>query len=117
VSRASSTRARWPGYPALAEQPLSWSDRRHIVYGDEDGEESGGHLHGLGRAGKSEFPPDWNEDKIAREVVEAARGPSTADEQFDGTWPVTAVRGGVLVGAFVRANGRSRPVSRSRDKV
>ena len=35
--------------------------RQHILVGDERG---GGHKFGLGRAGKSEFPKDWDDDKI-----------------------------------------------------
>lgn len=75
------------------------------MYGDELNDRKGGHLHGLGRPGKSEFPPDWDDDKIAKEVTDVARHPSTAEERVDGSWLVTGVRDGVTVGAFVRSNG------------
>jgi len=47
---------RWPGYPA--QRTLSWSDRIHLLYGDELDEDSGGHLYGTNRPNKTEFPPD-----------------------------------------------------------
>lgn len=75
------------------------------MYGDELNPRKGGHLHGVGRAGKSEFPPGWDEDKIADEVVETARSPHSVQERADGTWLVTGVRDGVTVGAYVRPNG------------
>lgn len=96
---------RWPGYPTPAAVPLSWSDRMHILYGDELNPTSGGHLHGVNRPNKTEFPPDWDEDKIAREVTDVARRPDTATEQYGGTWRVTGVRHGVAIRVYVRPNG------------
>lgn len=77
----------------------------HILYGDELNPTSGGHLHGVNRPNKTEFPPDWDEDKIAREVADVARHPDTATEQFGGTWRVTGVRHGVAIRVYVRPNG------------
>ena len=39
--------------------------RVHILYGDDRG---GGHLAGVGKPCKSEFPDDWSEEKIIDEV-------------------------------------------------
>ncbi|MGH3714194.1 MAG: EndoU domain-containing protein [Micromonosporaceae bacterium] len=94
-----------PGYPAPAAQPMSWSTHIHIVYGDEDDETSGGHLAGLQRPGKSEFPPSWNEEKIAQEVTSVAALPDTARQAIDGTWRADAVRDGVTVRTYVRPDG------------
>lgn len=44
----------------------------HILDGDPVGD-GGGHLHGTGRPGKTEFPPDWDEDRIAAAVLHTAR--------------------------------------------
>lgn len=43
--------------------PVSIPPRReaHILYGDASG---GGHKAGIGKPCKSEFPADWNDDKI-----------------------------------------------------
>ncbi|MGH3739015.1 MAG: EndoU domain-containing protein [Micromonosporaceae bacterium] len=75
------------------------------MYGDEDDETSGGHLHGLGRPDKTEFPPDWDEDKIAHKVKSVADNPDSADERFDGTWRVEAIREGVTIRAYLRGDG------------
>lgn len=77
----------------------------HILYGDELDENSGGHLSGIGRPGKSEFPPGWDEDKIANEVTDIARHPDTATERYAGSWRVAGVRDGVRIRVYVRANG------------
>lgn len=41
----------------------------HILYGDQTG---GGHLHGIGKPCKSEFPESWSKEKIIREISLAA---------------------------------------------
>ncbi len=97
---------RWPGYPTLAAVPLSWSDRMHILYGDELNPRSGGHLYGVNRPGKTEFPRDWDEGMIAREVADVARRPDrTPVEQFNGTWVASGVRRGVRIEVVVRPDG------------
>lgn len=37
----------------------------HILYGDSTG---GGHLYGVGKACKSEFPKNWDKDTIIKEI-------------------------------------------------
>ena len=96
---------RWPGYPPLAAVPLSWSDRMHILYGDELRPRSGGRLHGVNRPGKTEFPQDWDEDMIAREVTNVARNPDSAAERLDGMWRVAGVRRGVTMVVILRPDG------------
>ncbi len=44
---------------------ISPQRRTHILYGDHTG---GGHLYGTGKPCKSEFPRDWNETKIIKEM-------------------------------------------------
>lgn len=50
-----------PQDQSTADVSLSEARAVHILYGDESG---GGHLYGTGTPCKSEFPADWNEDKI-----------------------------------------------------
>lgn len=50
-----------PQDQSTADVLLSDTRITHILYGDETG---GGHLHGTGTPCKSEFPADWNEEKI-----------------------------------------------------
>ncbi|MGH3715462.1 MAG: EndoU domain-containing protein [Micromonosporaceae bacterium] len=84
------------------------------MYGDEDDEESGGHLYGTGRPGKTEFPPDWDEDDCIGGVLAVARAPQEARERRNGSWRVQGTHRGVLIRAFVRPDGTiaaSHPIS------
>jgi hypothetical protein len=97
---------RWPGYPTPAVVPLPWSDRMHILYGDELNPRSGGHIYGVNRPGKTEFPRDWDEDMIAREVTDVARRPDRAPvQQFNGMWVASGVRHDVRIEVIVRPDG------------
>lgn len=51
--------------------PIEISEDRaqHILYGDHRG---GGHLHGVGKACKSEFPKEWDEKTVLAEVKKIA---------------------------------------------
>src|SRR5260370_14892503 len=44
----------------------------HILDGDRWG---GGHRHGTGRPGKTEFPSGWDDEKIIGHVLGVARAP------------------------------------------
>jgi len=56
-------------YAARKAPVLDARHRRHILYGDAHG---GGHLHGVNRACKSEFPADWSARDIIDTVTHAA---------------------------------------------
>ena len=45
---------------------------KHILDGDRWG---GGHRHGTGRPGKTEFPVGWDDQKIIGHVLGVARAP------------------------------------------
>ncbi|BAH32981.1 EndoU domain-containing protein [Rhodococcus erythropolis] len=56
---------------AEAETPhidITARDRRHILDGEPDNIKAGGHRSGVGRPGKTEFPPDWDDDRIIAAV-------------------------------------------------
>jgi hypothetical protein len=81
-------------------------DRRtHILDGDETG---GGHRHGTGEPGKTEFPEEWDDDRIIEAVLTVARTPDQAPERQD--WnerrSVTGTHDGVKVVAIVESDGR-----------
>jgi hypothetical protein len=44
----------------------------HILDGDKWG---GGHRSGVGRPGKTEFPADWNDERINGHIMDVARSP------------------------------------------
>ena len=49
---------------------LTEEDWRHVLVGEPDNVKKGGHLSGVGRLNKTEFPRSWDEARI-REAVEA----------------------------------------------
>ncbi|MDR0945732.1 MAG: EndoU domain-containing protein [Bifidobacteriaceae bacterium] len=49
---------------------LSEDDKRHILDGDPKNPNKGGHRWGTGRIEKTEFPADWDDDKIIAAVEE-----------------------------------------------
>lgn len=60
----------------------------HILYGDARG---GGHLHGVGKPCKSEFPQSWDADKIIREVKKAAANDNARWEQQNNGYYVAEI--------------------------
>lgn len=59
--------------------------KTHILYGDKTG---GGHLHGLGKPCKSEFPEDWDEEEILDTVKRIAANDNLPWEQQDNGYHV-----------------------------
>ena len=78
---------------------------RHILEGDGPGTSGGGHRHGTGRPGKTEFPAEWSDDRILSTVADVARDPERAELQDNGRWLVAGVRDGVRVWVAVRPDG------------
>ena len=54
--------------PALSPA-LTVQAEKHILYGDDRG---GGHLHGTGKACKSEFPAEWEQEEVITHVKKVA---------------------------------------------
>ena len=75
----------------------------HILDGDERG---GGHLHGTGYPGKTEFPADWEPDRISASVLYAAHRPQDVDQQFDGSWLARGSRDQVTIHTVIQPDGR-----------
>jgi hypothetical protein len=94
---------RFPGYPV--NRTLSPQDEQHILAGHPTDLTSGGHRHGTGRPDKTEFPEDWDDARITRNVQDVADNPDSAVDVGDGTWYVTGTRDGVQIGGFVRTDG------------
>jgi len=55
--------------------------RKHILDSDATG---GGHRHGTGKPGKSEFPKDWSDDKIMHEISDVATDPKLKSKVLKG---------------------------------
>ncbi len=80
-------------------------DRRaHILDGDKTG---GGHRHGIGQPGKTEFPAEWDDHYIIDAVLGVARKPDQAPERqnWNGRWHVDGKHDGVEIVAIVETDG------------
>jgi hypothetical protein len=79
----------------------------HILYGDKTG---GGHLSGVGKRDKSEFPPDWKPERIMSTAVSIARDPHVAPTfqpgKFEDRWKIEEVRDQVLIRVIVNKDGQ-----------
>lgn len=76
----------------------------HILDGDVWG---GGHRHGTGRPGKTEFPVDWDDERITGHVADVARNPDAQPVwQPNHRWRVHGERDGVEIYVVVLPDGR-----------
>lgn len=93
--------------PAVEDIRMTPERRTHILDGDP-GKNSGGHRHGTGRPGKTEFPADWDDEKVSRVLVDVARWPDEAPERQErnGNWVAQGTRDDVKVVAIVAGDGR-----------
>lgn len=64
--------------PPALQPALTESAEQHLLYGDKRG---GGHMHGVGKACKSEFPADWDENEIISHVKAVAANDNLNWEQ------------------------------------
>lgn len=95
-----------PELPDLDDIKLADDRTRHILDGDGPGTPGGGHRHGTGRPGKTEFPADWPDDKIVSTVQDVARNPGEAHWQdFNGRWRVAGHRDDLQLTAIVLPDG------------
>jgi hypothetical protein len=78
----------------------------HILDGDETSS-GGGHRHGTGNPGKTEFPANWDDAKIISTALDVARGPDRPPvrQDWNDTWLCTGTRDGVDVSVVVLRSG------------
>jgi hypothetical protein len=77
---------------------------RHILDGDRWG---GGHRHGTGRPGKTEFPSGWDNQKIIGHVRDVARAPDDPPVfQANRRWRMHGQREDVGINVIVQPDGR-----------
>lgn len=77
----------------------------HIL--DGDGKGGGGHRHGTGQRGKTEFPKSWSDERVIDAVVDVARKPDKAPvhQDWNDSWLCAGTRDGVEVSAVVLRSG------------
>src|SRR5580700_1402613 len=78
VADRRADRAAWDSAdvktrPSLDSIRVTPERNTHILDGDETG--GGGHRHGVGKPGKTEFPASWDDAKIINTAVNVACGP------------------------------------------
>jgi hypothetical protein len=78
----------------------------HILDGDEDGR--GGHRHGVGNPGKTEFPASWADKKIMDNVHDVAHRPDQPPiyQDWNSRWLARGTRDAVEVVVVVAGDGR-----------
>jgi RHS repeat-associated protein len=106
---SNSNESAQPGQnEANGEKPslLDPQGEQHILDGDGPNA-GGGHRHGTGKSGKSEFPANWSDDKIKGEVSDVATDPGSARAtQPNGRTKVQGTRDGVDITVVVEPNSR-----------
>jgi Bacterial EndoU nuclease len=107
---AETDRGGWSGVDATdrppAEEIRVTPDRAtHILDGDGTG---GGHRHGAGKPGKTEFPASWNDEKIVGAIVDVARRPDQmpVHQEWNDRWVARGRRDDVGIVAVLAQDGR-----------
>lgn len=92
------------GHPAPDSLGLPPERAAHILDGDRWG---GGHRHGTGRPGKTEFPVGWDDERIIGQIVDVARFPDAGPVlQANHRWRVRGERDGVAITVVVHPDGK-----------
>jgi hypothetical protein len=91
-----------PGRPPLDALRITADRAAHILDGDATG---GGHRHGTGRPGKTEFPADWDDARITGSIAAVAAGPDSVEQQPNGRWFVRGERDSVWIIVIVNPDG------------
>jgi len=110
-AQARTDRSGWdtvdPGNrPPLDAIRVTPERSAHILDGDAAGR--GGHRHGVGNPGKTEFPASWDDKKIMDNVHDVARRPDHPPiyQTWNSRWLVRGTRDDVEVVVVIAGDGR-----------
>ena len=93
--------------PGPGDVVISDDRRKHILNGDANGS-GGGHGPGRNRPNKTEFPPDWSDDRVIDAIRDVANDPASSREtEPDGRIKATGSRDGVDIRGIVEADKRT----------
>lgn len=92
--------------PALDALRITPERATHILDGDST--DSGGHRHGVGSPGKTEFPASWDDKKIMDTILEVGRRPDEPPiyQDWNGRWLARGTRDEVTVVVVIASDGR-----------
>jgi len=107
LAEATPARSGWdsvhpPGRPPLDALHLDAERAAHILGGDATG---GGHRHGTGRPGKTEFPASWDDATVMDGIAAVARSPDSVEHQPNGRWFVRGERDGIWIIVIINPDG------------
>jgi hypothetical protein len=109
-SDARTERSGWDAIdaenrPALDALRVTPERLTHILDGDSTG---GGHRHGTGKPGKTEFPVSWDDGKITDTLVDVARRPdrTPGHQEWNDRWVTRGRRDDVEVVVVIARDGR-----------
>jgi hypothetical protein len=90
--------------PALDVLRVTPERLTHILDGDSTG---GGHRHGTGKPGKTEFPASWDDGKIAGILLDVARQPdrTPGHQEWNDRWVTRGRRDDVEVVVVIARDG------------
>jgi hypothetical protein len=110
VADSRADRSGWDSVDAADRPPaedirVSPERTTHILDGEPGG--GGGHRHGVGKPGKTEFPVSWDDKRILDTVVNVARRPDSTPEHqhWNDRWVCRGIRDSVEVSVIVLRNG------------
>jgi hypothetical protein len=77
----------------------------HVLEGDKTG---GGHRHGTGKPGKTEFPAGWDDEKVTNVLLDVARRPDQQPDhqKWNDRWVARGTRDDVEVVVVISGDGR-----------
>ncbi len=111
VAHSRGDRSGWDSVDASNRPPVdvirvSPERTTHILDGDADGG-GGGHRHGVGKPGKTEFPANWDDEKVIATVLDVARKPDKPPtrQDWNDTWLCAGTRDNVEVTAVIERSG------------
>ncbi|MEV5538346.1 WXG100 family type VII secretion target [Saccharopolyspora shandongensis] len=92
-------------HPSPAATHITAERATHILDGDPPPGRGGGHMHGIGKPGKTEFPPGWDGPRILGHVQDIARNPDQPPEKKRDRWEIYGSRDGVRIKVVLEADG------------
>jgi hypothetical protein len=108
---SGSDRSGWDSIDAEDRPPVEairvTPDRRTHILDGEPGD-GGGHRHGTGKPGKTEFPASWDDDKVIDTIVDVARRPDMPPQHQQKTDRLVArgTRDDVEIVVIIERDGR-----------